>query len=142
MRAGRWVIAAVAAAVIGGAGPVAADPALVASLRKVAEDHVAAYDREDQAGTMATIHTMSPHYDNMRSMLAKQFPNQDLQVTLVEFRYIGHDDEFAYARMKTKAVASHGGFAPNIVDAVVLFHHENGEWKYWSDHIIGVELME
>jgi hypothetical protein len=45
----------------------------------------------------------------------------------VSFQYLGHDDEFACARIKTK-VTSPGteGFEDNLSDTVTMFHQEGG----------------
>ncbi|MDJ0868618.1 MAG: hypothetical protein QNK03_21090 [Myxococcota bacterium] len=142
MKVRGSLLSALVAFVLAAAAPAFADPELVASLEALAQEHLDAYDREDQNGTLRTIHSRSPHYRTTRELLAEQFPKQDLAVTLVHFHYIGHDDEFAYARLKAKAVAEDEGFADNVVDSVVLFHHENGAWKLWSEHIIGVELID
>ncbi len=136
------LIALLGALALGLAAPASADAQLAAALRQLAQEHVDAYDREDEDGTLRTIHSNSPQFDTTRELLAQQFPNQDVTVTLVEFRYIGHDDEFAYARVKKKVVAESDDFADNVVDALFLFHHENGTWKLWSSHIIGVELID
>jgi hypothetical protein len=31
-------------------------------------------------------------------------------------------------------------FMTNTVDAVMLFHQENGTWKLWSEDIVAVDL--
>ena len=54
---------------------------------------------------------------------------------------MGHDDEFAVARIKAKTTGKPGsGFADNTVDAIVLFHQENGQWKLWSEDILGIDV--
>jgi hypothetical protein len=136
------LIPALAAIVLGAAAPASADAVLASSLRQVADAYLAAYEREDAEGTLRVIHSKSPEYEETRERLAAQFPDQDVTVALVEFRYVGHDDEFAYARIKLKTVSDAEDFADNVVDSVVLFHQENGVWKFWSDHIIGVEMIE
>lgn len=136
------VISLLAVVVLVAAAPASADQALAAALNQVAQDYLAAYESEDAEGTLRTIHSNSPEYEKTRSRLASQFPEQDVAVTLVEFRYIGHDDEFAYARFRLKTVSDAEDFANNVLDAVALFHQEDGVWKFWSDHVIGVELIE
>jgi hypothetical protein len=47
------------------------------------------------------------------------------------------------ARVKLKTVATDdAAFQNNIVDSIMLFHQEDGVWKAWSDHILGVELID
>jgi hypothetical protein len=30
----------------------------------------------------------------------------------------------------------------NVLDTITDFHQEGGVWKYWSDHLLGVELVQ
>jgi hypothetical protein len=121
----------------------AADKQLTDSLHGVLKSGLAAYDREDVAGTMKHVHTKSPEYDKSKVEMEKQFVAHDVTIQLVDFRYIGHDDEFAIARVHIKTVGQNDPtFADNIVDSIVLFKMENGQWKWWSDHIIGVQILE
>ena len=127
-----------------GAAPVkAAEDPLAATLRKVVEDNAAAYSREDAAGTMASVAANSPDYETTKSLLADQFAARDVKAELVDFKYIGHDDEFALARVKLKSAASpkDAGFADNTVDSIVVFHLDNGVWKLWSEDVLGVEVL-
>ena len=67
----------------------------------------------------------------------------DARTELVGFHYIGHDDEFAVARVKLQTVDQSGEpFSANVIDTITIFHQEDGVWKYWSDHILGVELVQ
>jgi hypothetical protein len=76
-------------------------------------------------------------------MLTDAFKDQDLKAEQVSFQYIGHDDEFAYARVKVK-VTSPGteGFLDNEMDTVTIFHQENGAWKVWDAYLVGGELVK
>jgi len=120
-----------------------ADDALASSLEKVSQDQIAAFNREDVAATMAYAHTKSPTYDAAREMLTKDFKDQHLKAEQVSFQYIGHDDEFALARVKVK-VTSPGtkGFQDTVTDTVTLFHQEGGTWKLWDAYLVGGELVK
>jgi hypothetical protein len=139
------VIVPLAVAVLGitGAAP-AADDKLATSLRGVVEENVRAYDARDTDAFLRTLHPQSPGYEATRAILSDQFREGDIKVTLVDYKYIGHDDEFAVARVKMKTVAPPGstGFQSNITDSVVLFHRDEfaRAWKLWSDDIIGVQF--
>jgi hypothetical protein len=127
------------------AGPTAARAEgedLAATLRAVVEQNLEAYDREDVDATSKTVHTRSPAYEASKAAAAEQVKDLDVDVQLVDFRYIGHDDEFAVARAKTKYTAEPGetDFTDNTVDVILLFHMEDGVWKLWSEHVLGVEL--
>lgn len=122
-----------------GVSPVSAQ--LAPALEYAWSQNLEAFNREDVDAAMATVDTRSPDYAATKKSLEAQFEAHDLQATLVKFDLIGHDDEFAVARIKTKTTGKPGsGFINNVVDAVVLFHQEGGVWKLWSEEIVAVEI--
>ena len=136
-------IAILMVSVSGGPAIAGDDEGLASALRQVVEQNLAAYNQEDVAGAMNSIHSKSPEYGPTQEALPAQFADLDARVELVDFRYIGHDDEFAVARVKLKTTEQPDDFfAANIVDTITVFHQEDGVWKYWSDHILGVELLQ
>ena len=89
------------------------------------------------------VHTKSPDYDTTKAALTEQFADLDVTSELVDFDYVGHDDEFAVARVKMKTTGKpDSGFVGNTVDSMVIFHMEGGAWKLWSDKVLGVEILE
>ena len=129
--------------VSGSASAAGHDDGLGAVLRKVVEDNLAAYNREDPMAAMKHIHSKSPEYGTTRAALKGQFEVMDARSELVGFHYIGHDDEFAVARVKLRTMDTSGeAFSTNVIDTITVFHQEDGVWKYWSDHILGVELVQ
>ena len=120
-----------------------ADDTLASALEKVSQDQIAAFNRKDVTATMSYAHTKSPTYNSAQKALAAAFKGSDLNAEQVSFQYIGHDDEFALARVKVK-VTSPGtkGFLPNVVDTVTLFHQEGGNWKVWDVYTVGGELVK
>jgi hypothetical protein len=142
MTAMRLGFAALLTAFLGLAvGSAQADDPLETALRQVVQQSAVSYQKEDVAGFMQYVHTKSPEYATTRDRLTKQFADLDVTATVTDFRLIGHDDEFAVARMKLKTTSTTPGFADNVVDQLVLFHQENGVWKYWGDSEIGVEVL-
>lgn len=120
---------------------LAADTALDATLKGAVEENLRAYNAEDAAAALAVVHKASPEYEPTKAVLEEQFRELDVKATLVDFRTMGHDDEFVVARVKTRYDGPDGsGFQDNIVDSILLFHQEGGVWKLWSDEILGVEL--
>jgi hypothetical protein len=119
------------------------DAALASSLEKVSKDQIAAFNQEDVAATMGYADTKSPTYETTKKVLTEYFKNQKLKAEQVSFQYIGHDDEFAYARVKVK-VTSPGtkDFQDNVADTVTLFHQEGGTWKLWDAYLVGGELVK
>ena len=112
-------------------------------LRAAAAGNVAAYDRKDVGGAMSYVHTKSPDYATTKAALEEQFKVLDVKSELVDFHYIGHDDEFAVARVKSKTMGKPGtDFTNNTVDAIVIFHMEDGTWKLWSQQVLGVFIEQ
>jgi hypothetical protein len=117
--------------------------ALAAALREVMEDNLAAYDRGDVDATMRTIDSRSPDYASTKQAAAQQVKDLSAKAELVDFTYMGHDDEFAVARAKVKTTGKPGtGFTDNTVDALLIFHQENGAWKLWSEQVLGVQVAK
>jgi hypothetical protein len=85
---------------------------LAETLRQVTEKSLAAYDRENSEETLDYIHSRSPDYEKTRLALQEQFEELDVRPELVYF------------------------------DSIMLFHQEDGVWKAWSDHVLGVELID
>jgi len=118
------------------------DP-LAGALRKVVEGNLSAFNRKDVGGTMNFVDTRSPDYDSTKSELVEEFKDYDLTSALVRFTLIGHDDEFAVARVKTKTTAkANSGFVNNTVDTITIFHQENGAWKLWSQQVLASEMLQ
>jgi len=118
-----------------------ADDTLASALAQVSKGQIEAFNRGDVAATMAYAHTKSPTYDAARETITEYFKNQKLEAEQVSFQYIGHDDEFALARVKVK-VRSPGteGFQPIVTDTVTLFHQEGGSWKIWDAYLLGGQI--
>ena len=136
---------ALAAAVLGmtSALPAGADQQLASALEKLSKDQIAAFNREDAPATLAYSHTKSPSYDEARTELTSLFGELDPKAEQVSFQYIGHDDEFALARVKVKVTAPGAeGFSGNVVDTITIFHQEDGRWKVWDAYLVGGALVE
>ena len=140
MTTRAWTLGMAALALVALDGR-AAMAQLAPALQYVMENNLATFNRKDLAGTMATIHTKSPDYDPTKAALEEQFKDLDVTASLVDFKFIGHDDEFAVARVKVRTVGKPGsGFADNTVDAIYLFHDEGGAWKLWDETVLGIEV--
>lgn len=139
-RALAACVALLAFSALGAPTARAADDPLTAALRKVVEGNIAAFNKEDVDASMSFVDTKSPDYEGTKSELATDFKDYNLTTQLVSFTLIGHDDEFAVARVKEKTTGKPGsGFADNTTDSMVIFHQENGAWKLWSQEILGVQ---
>jgi len=121
----------------------ATDDKLAATLRGVVQDNLRAYDAEDADGAMRSVHTRSPQYEPTRAALPEQFQDLDVTAKLTDFRYMGHDDEFAVARVKIQVEGPSGSvFVNNTTDDIVLFHQEGDIWKLWTDEVLGVDFEQ
>ena len=145
MRACTWMAIIGALALLGGATAASAfvmDGPLIQSLRQVMAGNFEAYNKKDINALMQGVDSRSPDYPATKAAAEQQFSdNLDVQTKLVDFTPMGHDDEFAVARIKAQTTGKPGsGFADNTVDAIVLFHQENGQWKLWSEDILGITL--
>ncbi|MDX2165460.1 MAG: hypothetical protein SF182_00285 [Deltaproteobacteria bacterium] len=144
VRAGLTTLA-VLALLLGGARAASAfvmDGPLIQSLRQVMAGNFEAYNKKDINALVAGIDSRSPDYEATKKAAEEQFKSLDgVKTELTEFTPIGHDDEFAVARIKAKTTGKPGsGFTDNTVDAIVLFHQENGQWKLWSEDILGITV--
>ena len=69
--------------------------------------------------------------------VAEPIQRLDARTEVKSFQYIGHDEEFSVAWVKFKTVGRSGQpIAANVMDTMTVFHQEDGEWKYWSNHIL------
>jgi hypothetical protein len=118
-----------------------ADDALASALEKVSKDQIAAFNREDAAGTLSYAYTKSPGYDTAKAELATLFAGANAKGEQVGFQYMGHDDEFAVARVKVKVTGADAGFQNNVVDALMIFHMESGSWKVFDTYLLGGQLV-
>lgn len=120
-----------------------ADEALANALEKVSKDQIAAFNRKDADATMGYAYTKSPAYDEAKDALASLFSEADAKAEQVSFQYIGHDDEFAVARVKVKVTAKDApGFQNNVVDALMIFHMEGGRWKVFDSYLLGSQVID
>lgn len=124
------------------AGTSPAQAQLAPALEYAWSLNLEAFNRKDIDAAMATIDSRSPDYAATKQALESLFKDHDLSAEVVKFQLVGHDDEFAIARIKTKTVGKpDSGFSSNIVDAMAIFHQENGTWKLWSEEILAVEMI-
>ena len=116
------------------------DAALADALRATVAGSIAAYDKKEVDASMSFVDTASPDYESTKAALAEQFKDVDAKAELVDFDYVGHDDEFAVARVKIKTTAKPGSaFVDNTVDSMMIFHYKSGAWKIWTEKVLGVE---
>ena len=140
MNGRAWRTCLIALAVLCLFAP-AARAQLAAGLRETLYANLGAFNRKDIDATMRTVDSRSPDYAPTKQAIEERFKDLNVQSEIVAFDYMGHDDEFAVARAKVKTTGKPGsGFTDNTVDAIMLFHQENGAWKLWSEDIVAIDL--
>lgn len=113
-----------------------------AALKKVVLENFDAYGKEDIFRVMATVHTQSPGYMATKQIGSQLFPTYDLKFELLDFYYLLTDKEYTLARAKQKTTKVSGPeFRDNVLDLIVVFRQENGEWKFWSQVILSVDYL-
>lgn len=138
----RFIAAAVVLLAMVPGTTALADDTLASALEKVSKDQIAAFNREDAAATLGFAYTKSPAFDTAKAELPTLFEESDARAEQVGFQYVGHDDEFAVARVKVKVTAGDAPeFQGNVVDAFMIFHMEDGSWKVYDSYLLGSQLV-
>jgi len=136
------IFALAAALLVATAAAAEPDAALAAALEKVSKDQIAAFNKEDVNATMAFAYTKSPAFDTAKAELPTLFAHTDAKAEQIDFKYIGHDDEFAVARVKVKVTADDPDFQDNIVETLMLFHYQDGAWKVFDSYVLAADLTQ
>jgi hypothetical protein len=122
-----------------GSGIASADDALGDTLRQVIEKNYAAASHKSVDETMSTIDPKSPGYARTRKALPGQF-DVGATTSLVSYRFVGQDADFAVARVKFKTTGKPGSsFVTNVIDSMTVFHQADGQWRLWDQVVLGVE---
>ena len=112
MSVRAWVGCVAALALLSGSALSASafvmDGPLMASLRQVAAGNFEAYNKKDINALLQGIDSRSPDYAATKQAAEAQFKALDVTTELVDFVYMGHDDEFAVARVKAKTTGKPG----------------------------------
>ncbi|MBU1044752.1 MAG: hypothetical protein KJ915_10195 [Candidatus Omnitrophica bacterium] len=113
-----------------------------ADLEKVLRENFDAYEKEEIFRVLPTVHTLSPTYASTKDVANKIFPVYDLKYELMSFRYLITDGDFALARVLQKTSKVSGpAFRNNLIDLIVIFRQEKGQWKLWSQVILEIEFL-
>ncbi|VAW88068.1 hypothetical protein MNBD_GAMMA16-2017 [hydrothermal vent metagenome] len=127
-------------------GVLFADNDLVSSqLENVMKTHVIATSKESESidDVMKTIHPESPAAMHIKTGLEQIFPVFDLNVSLVEFSFVGLDNNYAMARVKQKMekVSGPASFKSHVNEQLLVFKQEAREWKIWQAVMLDVEYL-
>ena len=110
-------------------------------IKAVVIENIKATQAEDVTATLKTVHTMSPVYSGTKKMLDQIFPVYDLKYTLLEYKFVGEENGYAYIRIKQLTEKINGPeFRTNELEALQVFKQENGVWKIWTQATLGVKF--
>ncbi|MBU1086680.1 MAG: hypothetical protein KKD05_04090 [Candidatus Omnitrophica bacterium] len=113
-----------------------------AELQRVLLENFDAYEKEEIARVLPTVHSLSPTYGSIKDTANKIFPVYDLKYELMNFRYLLTDGDYAIARVLQKTSKVTGpAFRNNLIDLIVVFKQEKNQWKLWSQIILEIEFL-
>lgn len=111
-------------------------------LRSAYEKHIIALDKEDNNAVIQSLHSQSPALFQVTQMMQQMFPVFDMKSEIIEFKYLGLDNEYALARVKQKLVKVNGPmFQDHISNTLFVFKKESGEWKLWQAAALDIQYL-
>ncbi len=121
---------------------VQADKDIAKVLKGVITDNFKAYEQEDIEKVMKTVHSKSPGFEATKQFSSQVFPVYEIKYELLSFKYITVEGEYALARVKQKTAKISGPeFKDNVIDSIVIFKQEAGQWKLWSQATLTLEYI-
>lgn len=114
-----------------------------ASIRTLIDKTALAFANEDYEGVLQSFHSDSPKKSATKKALSDMFKTYDLQFTITDFKFIGEDGEYAFARMKEiskRKMSSQGEFMDNTSDSLYVFKKEGNHWKIWDELILDTKF--
>ena len=118
------------------------DKDLAMELKSVITKNFKAYELEDIEKVMETVHSKSPGFKATKEFSSQIFPAYEIKYELLSFKYIAVEGEYALARVKQKTSKISGPkFKDNIIDSIVIFKQEAGQWKLWSQATLTLEYI-
>jgi len=114
-------------------------------LESVVKAHIAATSKESESidDLMATMHTGSPVSMHLKTQMEQAFPVFDLNVSLVEFSFVGMDGDYAIARFKQKLekVSGPASLKSHVNEQLFVFKQELGQWKIWQAAMLDMDYL-
>jgi tetratricopeptide (TPR) repeat protein len=124
---------------LGGAQP----PASYDEITRVIYENVAAHNAEDIERYIATMHTKSPNYADLRQNLQEVYSTYDLRADVSGVQVIKASRNearvsFVLVTRKIRGPA----FRDNRVEGVFVLRKEDDRWKLYNQEIDNVEYLE
>lgn len=97
---------------------------------------------EDASAVMGDIHSQSPAYLQTQQVLQQLFPAYDLKYEVLNYQFVGEDDEYAYAKVKQRTKKVSGpAFQNNVLEILMVFKKENRIWKIWTQVNLSISYI-
>ena len=107
--------------------------------------HIAATSKDSESieALMRTMHTESPISMMIKTQMEQIFPVFDINVSLVEFSFVGMSGEYAIAQFKQKLekVSGPAQFKSHINEQIVVFKQDLGQWKIWQLTMLDMDFL-
>lgn len=111
-------------------------------LRNLVIQNLNALQSEDLEAALSVIHTQGPAYLSAKVNTPHLFENIDLKYDLMDYKYIGQDEDYAVARTKVRDTKVAGpAFQNRELDLISVFRRENGQWKFWSQITLDTKYL-
>jgi len=80
---------------------------------------------------------------HLKTQMEQVFPVFDLDVSLVEFSFVGLSGDYAIARVKQQLekVSGPASFKSHVNEQVVVFKKELGQWKIWQMVMLDMDYL-
>ena len=106
--------------------------------------HIEQMNSDDPVEAMGSIHEDAPFYEQMYAILEGIKGVYDLNTEIIDFVYIGsRGPDMAVAAVKQSTVKESGpDFRDNIVESLLVFKKDKGEWKIFQSVILSVEYPD
>lgn len=109
---------------------------------QVLQDNLTAAKNEKITDYMNTVHSQSLLYLQTQQAMPPIFDNYELDYQVQDVRFVGEDDEYAYAKAWLETTKVSGAvFANNRMQILVVFKKENDQWKIWSQANMVIQYL-
>ncbi len=142
----KYLVALISPFVLLQSGVSLANNDVVSSqLESVVTAHISATSKESESieDLMATMHTDSPVSMHLKTQMEQAFPVFDLNVSLVEYSFVGMNGDYAMARFKQKLekVSGPASLKSHINEQLFVFKQELGQWKIWQAAMLDMDYL-
>lgn len=114
-------------------------------LERVITEHITSTSKESESieGLMKTMHSDSPVAMHLKTQMEQAFPVFDLNVSLMEFSFVGMNGDYAIARVKQKIekVSGPASLKNHVNDQLFVFKQEIGQWKIWQAAMLDMDYL-